>query len=93
MRVGRKTSLVLTLFGVWSWVIYIVLVKNVWVDPRAFHGDAPTAFLYVHVVIALISLGFGSFAGVLGLRGLRAARTAPNGQPAEPSVSSRRMSA
>jgi hypothetical protein len=65
---------VLVAFGVRTWVTFLILVKNVWQDPRAFHGDTPTGFLYVHVVIAVISLAFGAIAFVVGLRGLRGGR-------------------
>jgi hypothetical protein len=52
------------------------LIKNISNDPRSWGPDngGPTAFLMVHVVLAVVSIGFGSAIGWLGWRGLRASR-------------------
>ena len=66
----------LIVFALWSWLIWLTLVKNIANDPRSWGPDSggPTGFLVVHVVLAVISLAFGTAIGRLGWRGLRAAR-------------------
>jgi hypothetical protein len=70
VKLTRGKSLFLLAFGVWSWFIWVMLVVNVSQDPRAFSAGAPTAFLYVHCVLAVISIALGTTIGVFGLRGL-----------------------
>lgn len=75
MVLTRRSSVFLLVFAVWSWVIWVTLVKNIWADPRSFTASgAPAAFLIVHVILAAISLIFGTIVGFLGWRGLRAGR-------------------
>jgi hypothetical protein len=61
-------------FGVWSWVIWPVFLRNIAGDPRAFHAGSPTAFFLVHLVLTVVSLAFGTAIGVIGIRGLIALR-------------------
>ena len=75
MRLSRAVSWFLLAFGVWSWVIWPVFLRNIAADPRAFHAGAPTAFFLVHLVLTVVSLAFGTAIGVLGLRGVLANRT------------------
>ncbi|HEV2637747.1 MAG TPA: hypothetical protein VGX23_21520 [Actinocrinis sp.] len=75
MLLSRRASWLLLAFAAWSWFIWVTLVKNISADPRAWGpGHHPTAFLGVHVVLAIISLVFGTAIGRLGWRGLQAAR-------------------
>lgn len=76
MKLSRRASWLLIAFALWSWFIWATLIKNISNDPRAWgpNNGGPTAFLAVHVVLAVISIGFGSAIGWLGWRGLRALR-------------------
>ena len=76
MRLSRRASWLLIAFAVWSWIIWVTLVKNISNDPRSWHGNDPTGFLMVHVVLAIISLAMGSAIGWLGWKGLKASRAA-----------------
>ena len=76
MKLSRRASWLLISFALWSWFIWVTLIRNISDDPRAWGpGDGgPTAFLAVHAVLAVISIGFGTAIGWLGWRGLRAER-------------------
>jgi hypothetical protein len=76
MRLSRRASWLLIAFAVWSWIIWVTLVKNINADPRSWNGNDPTGFLMVHVVLAIISLTMGTAIGWLGWKGLRGAKTA-----------------
>lgn len=76
MRMSRTVSLFLLAFGVWSWIIWITFVRNLWASDEAFTADgSPTAFFVVHLVLAVVSFILGTIIGVLGWRGWRARRT------------------
>src|SRR5258708_7750002 len=84
MKLSRRASWFLIAFALWSWFIWVTLIKNISADSRSWGpGHTPTAFLDVHVVLAIISITFGSAIGWLGWRGLRARNAA-----AEASVTS-----
>lgn len=74
MTLSRRTALLLLAFGVWSWVLWPTFFRNIWADEKSWAGGAPTPFLYVHYVIAAVSLVAGTLIGVLGWRAFRAAR-------------------
>lgn len=77
MHLSRRASWFLLAFAAWSWFIWVTLIKNISADPRAWGpGHHPTAFLGVHVVLAVISITFGTAIGRLGWRGLQATKTA-----------------
>lgn len=61
-------------FGVWSWVIWPVFLRNIAADPRSFHAGSPAAFFLVHLVLTVVSLVLGTVIGGIGIRGLVAAR-------------------
>lgn len=74
---SRAVSWTLVVFGVWSWVIWPVFIKNISADPRSWDvTGGPTGFLIVHLVLAVVSLVFGVVLPVIGIRGLLAARRA-----------------
>jgi hypothetical protein len=54
-------------FGVWSWVIWPVFLKNIWNDSRSW-DNGMTGFFVVHLVLTVVSLAFGTAIGVLGIR-------------------------
>lgn len=77
MRLSPAVSWFLLAFGVWSWVIWPVFLRNIAADPRSFHAGSPTAFFLVHLVLTIVSLAFGTAIGVLGISGLLARRRTP----------------
>ncbi len=86
MQLSRRASWLLIAFAAWSWFIWVTLIKNISADSRSWSPThAPTAFLGVHVALAVISLAFGSAIGWLGWRGLRKAK--PADSPASSSSS------
>lgn len=75
MRMSGRTSLFLLIFGVWSWVIWITFVRNLWASDNAWTPDgSPTTFFVVHLVLAVVSFVLGTIIGVIGWRGWRASR-------------------
>ena len=76
MKLSRPVSWFLLAFGVWSWVIWITFVKNLIKDSSglAFDDGHPTAYFWVHLLLAVVSFVLGTVVGVIGLRGLRALR-------------------
>jgi hypothetical protein len=75
MQLSRRASWLLIAFAAWSWFIWVTLIKNISADSRSWSPThAPTAFFGVHVVLAGISITFGSAIGWLGWRGLRASK-------------------
>jgi hypothetical protein len=67
--------LFLLVFAVWSWVIWLTFLRNVWQDPRSWNTTGgPTAFLTVHAVLVVTSLVLGTLIGVIGWRGFVASR-------------------
>jgi hypothetical protein len=77
VRLSPAISWFLLAFGVWSWVIWPVFLRNIAADPRSFHAGSPTAFFLVHLVLTIVSLAFGTAIGVIGIRGLLALRRTP----------------
>lgn len=75
---SRPVSWFLLAFGVWSWFVWITFAKNLWKDGSglAFDGGHPTAYFWVHLLLAIVSFILGTIIGVIGLRGLLALRTA-----------------
>lgn len=78
MVLSRRWSAFLILVGVWTWLIWPRFAVAIWNDDRAWSGPgvgvgAPTAFLWVHVLLIGASLAIGSTVGLLGVRGWRAA--------------------
>ena len=83
MYLSRRASWFLIAFAAWSWFIWVTLIKNISADPRSWGpGHHPTAFLGVHVVLAVISITFGTAIGRLGWRALRNGAPAANSGPA-----------
>ncbi|MBK0865957.1 MAG: hypothetical protein IJH84_28500 [Saccharopolyspora sp.] len=75
MKFSRRTALFLLAFGVWSWLLWPAFFRNIWINEKSWAGASPTAFLYVHFVIAAVSLVLGTIIGVLGWRAFRATRS------------------
>jgi hypothetical protein len=86
MRLSRRASWLLIAFAIWSWIIWVTLIKNINADPRSWHGNSPTGFLMIHVVLAVVSLVMGTAIGWLGLKGLKGHRDASAQVKAEEAV-------
>ena len=69
---SRKTAALLVAAGLWPLLVWPNFVRVVATDERAFDGG-PTAYLVVHVALAVVSMAFGVVLVVLGLRAWRAA--------------------
>ncbi|MGW1028092.1 SCO4848 family membrane protein [Streptomyces sp. NPDC002577] len=76
MKLSRPVSWFLAAFGVWSWVIWVTFTKNLFADASglAFDDGKPTAYLWVHLTLAIVSFILGTIIGIIGLRGILAAR-------------------
>lgn len=76
---SRRVSWFLLVFGVWSWFIWITFAKNLWADGSGLAFDDagdPTAYFWVHLLLAITSFLLGTAIGLIGLRGVRAWRRA-----------------
>jgi len=69
----RKTPVLLLAAGLWPLLVWPNFVRVVATDERAFDGG-PTAYLVVHVGLAVVSMAFGVALLVVGVRAWRAAR-------------------
>ena len=77
MKLSRPVSWFLLVFGAWSWVIWVTFVKNLWKDGSGLAFDDagdPTAYFWVHLLLAVTSFLLGTAVGVIGFRGVRALR-------------------
>ncbi|MFJ1863621.1 SCO4848 family membrane protein [Streptomyces sp. NPDC101733] len=77
MKLSRSVSWFLLAFGVWSWFIWVSFVRNLWKNGSGLSFDAagdPTAYFWVHFLLAITSFLLGTAVGVIGLRGVRALR-------------------
>ena len=76
---SRRWAVFLFAVGIWTWVIWPRFALAIWDDPRAWstrvvgHGT-PTAFLWVHATLIIVSFVVGTLVGVLGIRVWRAGR-------------------
>ena len=68
----RRTAALLVAAGLWPLLVWPNFVRVVATDERAF-DDGPTAYLVVHVALAVVSMAFGVALVVLGVRAWRAA--------------------
>lgn len=78
MKLSRPISWFLLAFGVWSWVIWTTFANNLFKDASglAFDDGEPTAYLWVHLALAIVSFILGTIIGIIGLRGVLASRRA-----------------
>lgn len=67
---GVWTSRFLIVAGLWPLLVWPNFVRVVYTDERAF-DDGPTAYLLVHVGLAVVSMALGAALVVLGVKGLR----------------------
>ena len=79
MTLSRRWAWFLVGVGVWTWVIWPRFTLAIWNDQRAWSTGtvgqgSPTSFLWVHLVLIVVSLAAGTAVGVLGIRGWLALR-------------------
>lgn len=89
MKLSRRVSWFLVAFGVWSWIVWITFVKNLWKDTSGLafhHGDhgSPTAYFWIHLTLAIVSFLLGTAIAALGLRSLRTLHHEPPRAAAQP---------
>ncbi|NKQ57964.1 hypothetical protein HFP15_34395 [Amycolatopsis sp. K13G38] len=73
---SSKVAWFLLGFGIWSGIIWITFVKNLWASDNSWAPDgSATAFFVVHLILAIVSFILGTIIGVIGLRGLRARKS------------------
>ena len=72
MLLTRRTAALLVLAGLWPLLVWPNFVRVVATDERAFDGG-PTAYLVVHVTLAVVSMALGLALVVVGVRGWRSA--------------------
>lgn len=73
VTLSRRAAALLVLAGLWPLLVWPNFVRVVATDDRAFDGG-PTAYLLVHVALAVTSMGIGVALVVLGVRAWRRAR-------------------
>ncbi len=67
---SRRTAALLVAAGLWPLLVWPNFVRVVATDERAFDGG-PTAYLVVHVGLAVVSMAFGVALVVTGVRAWR----------------------
>lgn len=67
---SRRTAGFLVVAGLWPLLVWPNFVRVIYRDDRSF-DDGPTAYLLVHVSLAVGSMGLGLVLVVLGVRALR----------------------
>ena len=72
VTLSRRAAALLVLAGGWPLLIWPNFVRVVATDDRAF-DDGPTAYLLVHVGLAVVSMALGLALVVLGVRAWRRA--------------------
>jgi len=70
----RRAAALLVAAGLWPLLIWPNFVRVVATDDRAF-DDGPTAYLLVHVALAVVSMALGLALVVLGVRAWRRTRS------------------
>ena len=74
VTLSRRAAVLLLLAGGWPLLIWPNFVRVVATDERAFEDGRPTAYLVVHVGLAVVSMAIGLALVVLGVRAWRRAR-------------------
>ena len=72
VTLSRRGAVLLVLAGLWPLLIWPNFVRVVATDERAFDGG-PTAYLLVHVGLAVVSMAIGLALVVTGIRAWRRA--------------------
>ena len=73
MKLSRRAAALLVLAGAWPLLVWPNFVRVVATDDRAFEDGSPTAYLTVHVTLAVVSMALGAALVWLGVRAWRRA--------------------
>ena len=73
MKLSRRAAALLVLAGAWPLLVWPNFVRVVATDDRPFEGGSPTAYLTVHVTLAVVSRAHGAALVALGVRAWRRA--------------------
>jgi intracellular septation protein A len=68
---SRRWAAFLVLAGLWNWLVWPRFAVAIWKDDRAWSGDTPTAFLWVHAALIVTALAIGTLVGALGVKAWR----------------------
>jgi uncharacterized membrane protein len=60
VKLSRRAAVLLILAGAWPLLVWPNFVRVVVTDDRAFAGGSPTAYLTVHVTLAVVSMALGA---------------------------------
>jgi hypothetical protein len=72
--ITRRTAGLLVAAGLWPLLVWPNFVRVVVTDERAFDDGGPTAYLLVHVALALVSMALGVAVVTVGVRAWRRVR-------------------
>ena len=67
MLLTRRTAVLVVAAGLWPLLVWPNFVRVIATDDRAF-DDGPTAYLIVHVTLAVVSMAFGVVLVAIGVR-------------------------
>ena len=73
VKLSRRAAALLVLAGAWPLLVWPNFVRVVVTDERAFDGGSPTAYLTVHVTLAVVSMALGIALVWVGVRAWRRA--------------------
>ena len=73
VKLSRRAAALLVLAGAWPLLVWPNFVRVVVTDERAFDGGSPTAYLTVHLTLAVVSMALGAALVWLGVRAWRRA--------------------
>ena len=73
VKLSRRAAALLVLAGAWPLLVWPNFVRVVATDERAFDGGSPTAYLMVHVTLAVVSMALGVALVWVGVRAWRRA--------------------
>ena len=73
VKLSRRAAALLVLAGAWPLLVWPNFVRVVVTDERAFDGGSPTAYLTVHVTLAVVSMALGVALVWVGVRAWRRA--------------------
>ena len=67
MLLTRRTAVLVVAAGLWPLLVWPNFVRVIATDDRAF-DDGPTAYLIVHVTLAVVSMAFWVVLVAIGVR-------------------------
>jgi hypothetical protein len=73
VKLSRRAAALLVVAGAWPLLVWPNFVRVVATDDRAFDDGSATAYLTVHVTLAVVSMALGAALVWLGVRAWRRA--------------------